>query len=215
MRYEAQFDPALGETRVTLTSNCYTDALPMLQTIIFRQDEFDLKSQALPLACAILTAAYCGDQFEFVGTKIGNDYAEAIRMVLGDHVHIAGVDGHHRTISTGEVDMLVEKARANGRAPAPQRPQDTTPMARIDWSADFVAQDSRSSALHAFGQVHTNAEFFADPTTVSIALALLAGRDKLRNIYVEHPGSESRIDLYKLSSSLNAVSVGVELLEAA
>lgn len=215
MKFQASYDADLGETRIDITTNCYTDALPMLSTIIFRQQEIDLKSQALPLACAILTAKYCGDSFEFVGTKIGNDYAEAIRMILGEHVNITSVDGHHRTISTGEFDIVCEKARADGRAPIAVRPKDTTALARIDWSADFVTPQARSSSQHAFGAYHTNAEFFADKTTVSIALALLHGRDRLRNLYVERAGDTPVANLNKISSSLNAVSVGLELLEAA
>lgn len=215
MRYQATHNPALGEIRVEMTSNCYTDALPLVSTLIFRQAEFDLKSQSLALACAILTADYCGEVFEFVDMKIGGDYAEAIRMVLRPGVNINGVDGHYRTISTGDLDVVCEKARADGRAPMARRPQDTVPLTRLDWSGDFVARGTRNSSNHAFGQLHTNAELFVSPATVSIVLGLLQGRDRVRNIYVERPANDERIDLNKISSALNAVAIGVELLEAA
>ncbi|WIJ24027.1 hypothetical protein [Devosia sp. RR2S18] len=214
MRYTATYDAALGETCVELTSNCYTDALPLLSTIIFRKQEVDLKSQSLALACAILTARYCGEVFEFDGIKIGGDYAEAIRMVLRPGVNINGVDGHFRTISTGDVDIVCEKARADGHAPIANRLRDTVPLTRVDWSGDFVARSTRSSTNHAFGQMHTNAEFFADQATVSTALALLHGRDRVRNIYVECPSNDAT-DLKPIASSLSTVAIGLELLRGA
>lgn len=215
MKFEASYDPVLGETRVELASNCYTDALPMLPVIIFRQQDIDLKSQSLPLAVAILTARYCGEVFEFAGTKIGVDYADAIRMVLREGANINNVDGHFRTISTGEVDVVCEKARGDRGTPVVPRLPDTIPLTRLDWSGDFVFPETRSSALHAFGQVHTNAEFFADQTRVSIALGLLYGRDRVRNLYVEGPAEDGVGELGGIGAALATVAVDLCLLDLA
>ena len=214
MKAEASFDPVLGETRVALTSNCYTDALPMLPAIILRQEEIDLGSQSLALATALLIADHCGEVFEFAGMRIGADYADAMRMILRPGVNINAVDGHVRTISTGEIDLVCNKARADRSAPAPPRLPDAVPLMRLDWSGDFVFPETRSSAQHAFGQVHTNAQFFADETRVSIALGLLHGRDRIRNLYVQSGGENKPVDLDRIGAALALVAVELCLLEA-
>jgi len=209
MKAEARYDEVLGETRVDVASNCYTDTLPLLPAILFRQGEFDLKSQSLPLAVAILTAPYCGEVFEFAGMKIGADYADAIRLLLRPGANINTVDGHHRTISTGELDLVCDKARIDRSAPIVPRLADAVPVIRLDWSGDFVFPETRSSALHAFGQVHTNAEIFADETRVSIALGLLYGRDRIRNLYVQPRAPEGLDGFDRIGTAL--ARVGVEL----
>ena len=145
MKYQIAVDNALGETRITMSSNNYTDALPLVGTLILRKQDIDTKSQGLPLALALLTASYCGDTFEIEGMRIGNDYAEAIRRVIGRDVQVMGVDGMQRKISTGEVDIQVEKASAVTRSNPAERPDDNVPLARLDWSGDPVDTASRNS----------------------------------------------------------------------
>lgn len=212
MRYQASYDDVLGETHVQLSSNCYTDAFPLLQTIVFRKQEIDLQSQSLPLACAILTARYCGEVFEFSGAKIGNDYAETIRRIIGPNTNVTSVDGHHRTISSGELDILSERARADQRAEPMQRSRDNTAFTRIDWSGDFVSTDTRNSQHYAFGAYHTNAEFFASGAHVSIAIGLLHGRDRCRNLFVATDKDSSVAELRALGDALRCVSVSLEPL---
>jgi hypothetical protein len=211
MRYQAVIDEALGETRIELSSNCYTDAFPMVRSILFRKQDIDLKSQSLPLACAILTSKYCGDHFEFVGMRIGNDYADAIRSVLGPSTNIAGVDGHQRAIAVGEVDIFSARATLDRHEP-PQRPGDTVAYSETTWSGDFVSRDTRNSAGHVTGAYWTNAELFADEDTVSVAVALIHGRDRCRTVYVpgRSGGAASRME--PIQDALFAVSVGLEIV---
>lgn len=208
MKYQATMDMDLGETRVVMTSNCYTDAFPLVNTLIFRKQDIDLRAQSLPLAVALLTAKYCGELFEFEGIKIGNDYAEAIRRVIARDVTVSGVDGMHRKISSGDIDVQSEKASGVSRSTLARRPEDTVPFARIDWSGDPVDALKRTSSGSAQGAVHTNAALFADETTVSVAIALLWGRDSVRTIYV--PERDDGADLAALTKALRPVSVSVE-----
>jgi len=209
MKYQVTVDEALGETRVALSSNCYTDAFPLVNTLILRKQDIDTRSQALPLAVALLTAPYCGEIFEFEGIRIGNDYAEAIRRVIGRDVTVLGVDGMHRKTSTGEVDIQCEKASAGSRSRPAARPEDSVPLARVDWSGDPVDRATRNSSDSAQGAIHTNAALFADETTVSVAIALLYGRDSVRTIYV--PGVEGGDAVVeRIARALRPVSVGVD-----
>jgi hypothetical protein len=211
MRYQAVVDEALGETRIELSSNCYTDAYPLVRSIVFRKQDIDTKAQSLPLACAILTAGYCGDHFEFVGMRIGNDYADAIRTLLGPSTNIAGVDGHLRALAVGEVDIFAERATLERHAPA-QRPGDTVAYSETTWSGDFVSKDTRSSSGHVTGSYFTNAELFADEDSVSIAVALLHGRDRCRTVYVPNRSGRSADRFEPVQDALFAVSVGLEIV---
>lgn len=213
MKYQVNSDPALGETRVVMTSNCYTDAFPLVNTLIFRKQEIDDRSQSLPLAVALLTAKYCGDVFEFEGIRIGNDYADAIRRVIGHDVKVSGVDGMLRKISSGEIDIQCEKASSKVRTPAAQRPEDAIPLTRIDWSGDPVDRSLRNSSQSAQGAIHTNAALVADETMVSIAVAMLHGRDAVRTIYVPAPDDEAA--LASISRALRPVSISVVGVDAA
>lgn len=189
MHYKASYDATLGETQVDLTSNNYSDAWPMLRRLVFRKMPIDLAAQCLPLAVAILTRSYCGDVFDFAGIKIGSDYADAIRTLLGPQANIVNVDGFNRTFSTAEVDIMVDRA---GKAANPPQHSGTAPLARIDWSGDFVDANTRSSAGFAFGAVQTNAAFFADPFSVSVAVGLLFGRDRCGKLLVAQPAADRR-----------------------
>lgn len=210
MRYAVTLDSELGETRVELASSSYADAMPLLRQLNFRRQDIDLESQSVALALAVLTSRYCGDHFELTGARIGSDYAEAIRIVLGSSTNVVGVDGLHRAISVGETDLVVERAAADGGSFLPDRPADPTPIVRFDWSGDFVDGARRTSDNYALGAVHTNAELFADRGTVSVALGLLLGRDRVRTLYVS-PAPER----YKeLRDALSVVSIGLEALPA-
>lgn len=189
MHYKASYSDNLGETNIELTSNTYADAWPMLRRIIFRKLPIDLNAQCLPLATAVLTRSYCGDVFEFAGIKIGSDYSEAIRTLLSPQANIVSVDGFNRTFSTGELDVMVSCA---GKESPPPTQTSGAPLARIDWSGDFVDPATRSSAGFAFGSVQTNAAFFADPFSVSIAVGLLFGRDRCGHLFVAQPAADRR-----------------------
>lgn len=189
MHYKASYSDSLGETNIELTSNTYADAWPMLRRIIFRKLPIDLNAQCVPLATAVLTRSYCGDVFEFAGIKIGSDYAEAIRTLLSPQANIVSVDGFNRTFSTAELDVMV--SRAGITAPPPLH-NGGAPLARIDWSGDFVDTSTRSSAGYAFGSVQTNAALFADPFSVSVAVGLLFGRDRCGHLLVAQPATDRR-----------------------
>lgn len=212
MRYIATLDVAMGETRIEMESNCYTDAYPMLRQLQFRKQDIDLTSQSLPLACAILTAAYCGDQFEFRGIRVGGDYAEALQKIIGRSVTVANVDGHNRAISTGEIDVFCERSSDPTRISDVRRLPDSVPFVRTDWSADFVDVRSRRSEQFAFGAYQTNAEIIADRTLVSIAVGVLHGRDRCRTLYVPvSPEGDAR-KYVSLHRALRTVGITLELL---
>jgi hypothetical protein len=208
MRYSASFVGGLGETRIELASNTYADAYPMLRRLVFRKMPVDLKSQGLALAVAILTERYCGDVFEFSGIRVGSDYAEAIRTVLGEGTNIVNVDGMNRTFATGELDVVA----CNAAQPVPRVSGDGgTPLARIDWSGDFVDAETRSSSGFAFGAVQTNALYFADAFRVSVAVGLLFARDRCRTLHVPE-GQTSRQGA--LVEALRIVGVRLETVRS-
>jgi hypothetical protein len=206
MLYKAEFLETVGETRIQWTSNTYSDAWPMLRHVSFRKLPIDLNTQSVALATALLTRTYCGDIFEFAGLKIGSDYSEAIRCVLGQPVNILGVDGHSRNLAISEISVLTGKA---GETPAKYVHAGQAPLARVDWSGDFVDQTSRSSAGFAFGAVQTNAAFFAAPFLVSVAIGLLFGRDRCASLTVSTP-AENRRQYNLVRDALGIVGIGLE-----
>jgi len=205
MKFTIETNEPLGETRVVMTSNCYTDAFPLVNSIILRKQDIDTKQQILPVAVALLVANYCGEVFEFEGIRIGNDHADAIRRIIGRDVSVLNVDGMQRTVSTGEIDIQCEKA--TGRMPVREalRPDDTTPFLKLDWSGDPVSIYSRNSWNSAQGMIHTNAALFADDVTVSVAMALIYGRGAVRTIHV----AEGETGIDHLNAVLRPIAVSV------
>jgi len=191
MKYVASYAEGLGETSLELQTNSYSDSFPMLRKVLLRKIAVDLASPTTAVAAAILTARHCGDVFEFPGVKLGGDHADALRIILGKNISILGVDGMMRTLSTGELDVAIGPA-PNGPRPSPA---DTTPLINVDWSGDFVDPGTRSSRGFVFGAIQTNAGFFAETTRVSIALGLLVGRDRCRNLYVTAASDEGLDDI--------------------
>ncbi len=208
MRYSGSFAGTLGETRIELSANNYSDAFPLLRRLIFRKMPIDLRSQGLALACAVLTDKYCGDIFEFADIKIGNDYAEAIRTIVGRQLNILNVDGLNRSLSSGELDVWAGEA---GRSNREAQPFDNIPMACVEWSGDFVNSASHSSKGFVFGATQTNAAFFAHPLRVSIAVGLLFGRDRCRNLYVPADNTPAK-EQDKIREALKIVGVSLELV---
>ena len=211
MRYTPVIDARLGEVRIEIAADCYTDALPLLRHLQIRRLPVDLSCQSIALACALLTGERIGDHFEFAGMKIGGDYAEAIERVIGRRVVVAGVDGFDRTISSGDVDIHCAPAAARSDVPD-VRSATPIPFTNITWSGDFVARPSRRSTGFALGDYHTNAGLFADPTVVSIAIGLIHGRDRCRTLWVPATeGSSSRMDA--ITAALRIVGVTLEIIE--
>lgn len=211
MLYKATLDDATGETHIELISNTFSDAWPMLKRISFRKATIDLKVQSLPLAAALLTRAYCGDVFEFEGVRIGSDYADAIQCLFSSRVNVLNVDGAHRSFSTGEIDFDV--CRAGQRSTLPRSPG-RVPLVPIDWSGDFVDQQTRSSLGFAYGGVQTNAQFFADDFSVSVAIGLLMARDRCATLTVAPPAKSAQ-DLKAVHEALRIVGVALEASPAA
>jgi hypothetical protein len=211
MLYRTELDDATGETHIELISNTFSDAWPMLKRITFRKASIDLKAQSLPLAAALLTRAYCGDVFEFEGVRIGSDYADAIQCLFSSRVNVLNVDGANRSFSTGELDFAVSKA---GHERAMLRSPGRAPLVQIDWSGDFVDPEARSSQGFAYGGVHTNAQFFADDFTVSVAIGLLMARDRCATLAVAPPARTSH-DLKAVHEALRIVGVALETVPAA
>lgn len=187
MLYRAEFDETTGETHIELSSNTFSDAWPMLKRLTFRKSAFDLKAQSVPLAAAVLTRSYCGDVFEFAGARIGSDYADAIQCLFSAKVNVLNVDGANRSFSAGEIDVAVGRAGSN-RAAVPTSSR--APLVQIDWSGDFVDAQTRSSSGFAYGAVQTNAQFFADAFSVSVAIGLLVGRDRCGVLSVSPPAEK-------------------------
>jgi hypothetical protein len=206
MQYKASYFELLGETRIDLVSNAYSDAWPMLRRLTFRKMPIDLEAQCLPLATAILTRNYCGDVFEFAGVKIGSDYADAIRALLSPQTNVVNVDGFNRTFSTAEVDIVVNRA---GKAATLPPNGGAAPLARVDWSGDFVDQQTRSSANFAFGAMQTNALYFADPFSVSVAVGLLFGRDRCGTLFVS-PAATDRKQYEAVREALRIIGITLE-----
>lgn len=210
MRYGASFAGGLGETRIELSSNTYSDAYPLLRRLVFRKMPVDLKSQGLALATAILTERYCGDVFEFSGIRVGSDYAEAIRTVLGEGTNIVNVDGMNRTFASGELDVAAHRA---SEPPPGVSADGATPLTRVDWSGDFVEAQTRTSAGFAFGAVQTNALYFADALRVSVAVGLLFARERCRTLYVPAPERQAPRQA-ALVEALRIVGVTLEMVPA-
>ena len=208
MKFTASYAEGLGQTTIELQSNSYADSSPMLRKILLRKISVDLTSPTTAVAAAILTAGYCGEVFEFPGAKIGSDYADALRIILGERTNILGVDGMMRTLTTGELDVAI------GPAPFGPRPQpsDSVPLVNTDWSGDFVHNETRSSKGFVFGAIHTYARFFTDEVRVSIALGLLVGRDRCRNLYVT---ASPNPELGEISHALQVIGVNLMLLPEA
>jgi hypothetical protein len=213
MRCSASVNADLGETAVLLASNCYTDSMPLLQRIIFRKQPICTTSQSFPLAAALLIASHCGEHFEFADMKIGSDYAEAIRLVLGENTNISTVNSHHRSLSTREHDIFSSKSEfglAGGFRPDARS---DAPMSKVNWSGDFVDSRLQSSRGHHVGMYFTNANYFTDSTTVSVALALIHGMDRLRIIYVPAPTRAASDWHLKIAEALQIVSISLEYVE--
>lgn len=209
MRFSLAKSPELGETEVSLSSSCYTDSLPLLRRLIFRKQPIDTNTQGFALATAILLAGYCGEHFEFSDKVIGMDYGEAIRLILGTNTHIASVNGHQRNLSTREFDVASSTPESNFSVSPSQRQQSGVPLSAITWSSDFVDRSSRHSKEHQTGMYFTNANFFADPTTVSIALALIHGADRVGTVYVQMPQGGPTEHLTAIANGLRVVSISL------
>ncbi len=208
MRYATNYSSALGEVRIDLVSNCYTDSFPLLRRLLFRKLPIDLKSSSTALAVAILTGDYCGELFDFGSVKLASDYAEAVRQLLGDGVNVMNVDGMARTLSGGEIDVVVQRAGE----PFHELPTSgRVPVARVDWSGDFVALETRSSAGFTFGKVQTNAAFFADPFRVSVDVGLLFAPDRCRRLLVQAPANAA--DAKAVRAALSIVGISLEAFE--
>ncbi len=207
MRYAPSFLSSVGETRIQLSSNCYTDAYPLLSTLTVRKLPVDLRAPTLALATAILSADLCGSIFDFSGVRLGDDFAEAIRIVLGREVSVLNVDGLGRGLATAEQDVVAGRA---GR-PLPVAPaSDGTPIARIEWSGDFVDRDTASSAGFFFGGIQTNALYFADEARVSVAMALLFGRERCRDIAIA-ADAQTRKSLAPVADALRVVGITLNM----
>lgn len=181
MRYTLSYQPTLGETRIEITSNCYGDAFPLVKRIVFRNQQIDVLSQSAALACAVLTADYCGEIFEVAGVRLGGEYATAVQHLVGRDVVVANVDGMNRALSTRDLDV----AASEGRRPVPlNQPQDGVPLLIATWSGDPVDRSTRSSVGNVLGKYQTNANLIASEEQVSIAVGLLASRDRCRNLVV-------------------------------
>ncbi len=213
MRCWASVNADFGETAVVLASNCYTDLMPLLQRIIFRKQPICTTTQSFPLASALLIAGYCGEHFEFADTKIGNDYAEAIRLVLGTNTNISTVNAYHRSLSTRELDIFSSKPEVGLANDSRQNVLSDVPLSKVNWSGDFVNTRLQSSRGHHVGMYFTNAEYFADSTTVSIALALIHGLDRTRIIYVPAPARTASDWHRKIADALQIVSISLEYVD--
>ncbi len=205
MKYLANYVESIGETRIELQSNCYSDTAPFLRRIQLRKVAVDLTGPTTAVAAAILTAGNCGEVFDFPGAKIGSDHADALRMILGEQTNILGVDGMIRALSSGELDIAVGKAP---NAPRPE-PADVIPLRTVDWNGDFVTRETRSSKGFVFGAVQTNAAFFASDARVSIALGLIAARDRCRNLYIEAKPND---EVDTIARALQIIGVSLILL---
>jgi hypothetical protein len=207
MRYAASFLSALGEARIEFSSNCYTDAYPMLSTLTVRKLPVDLHAPTLALAAAILSADLCGNIFDFAGVRLGEDFAEAVGIVLGGDVSVLNVDGLGRTLATAEQDIVVGRA---GHPMPSMSPVAGAPAVRLEWSGDFVDTRTASSAGFFFGGIQTNALYFADEARVSVAMALLFGRERCRDIIVAADAATRR-SLAPVAEALRVVGISLEM----
>jgi hypothetical protein len=205
MRYSASFLSTVGETRIEFSSNCYTDAYPLLSTLTVRKLPVDLHAPTLALAIAIVSADLCGNIFDFAGVRLGDDFAEAIRIVLGREVSVLNVDGLGRSLATAEQDVVVGRA---GRSPPSISPVGGMPIARVEWSGDFVDVETASSTGFFFGGIQTNALYFANEARVSVAMALLFGRERCRDIAIAADAG-TRKSLTSVAEALRVVGISL------
>jgi hypothetical protein len=210
MLFEPSFDAAFGETRIDVSSNCYSDAMPLLRRLCFRRLSVDLQSQSLALALAVLAGRYCGEIFEVTGVRVGGDYAQAIRRLISfEESNVAHVDGMKRSLATGELDVAVARASLSSVG---LEAQGGVPLARIDWSGDFVDARTRTSQGFVYGGVQTNAAYFASSLRVSIAVGILFGRDRMRELAVVLDDNDNRSEIGALASALRTTGIELRIL---
>lgn len=204
MRYAFSYDPALRQTQIEVSPNCYGDALPLVPRVLFRNVQLDVTSQGAALACAILFEGYCGEVFEVTGTRVGPDYAQAIVSLLDPDSIVQNVDGMQRALSRRELDVV---CTLNG-SPLDRPASDGVPALHLSWSGDVVDRTRRTSVGSAIAGAHTNALLVATPLRVSAALGLMISGDRCRNLYVCADGANRR-DIVRLKASLDIVGVSV------
>jgi hypothetical protein len=207
MRIKARYDQVQETILVTATGNCHTDAVPLVSELTIANARFDLKCSAFHLGCAILLRDYCGEVIEFEGAVVGPDFGEAIRMALRAPATVNAVDGLERSLTLGQVDVACFPARHRDI----DWPIDAeVPLVVANWSGDFVPPGGRRATEQVIGRYFTNAGLIADETTVSIALGLMAGGNRLRRLLVPVPRGTSTKAYDALVGSL-AVA-GIELV---
>lgn len=210
MRYAVSFDSLTETTRIELSANCFLDSMPLVSTITIHNADADLGGPEIALAAAILTRDYCGDVFEVDGLAITPDLAEAIRIILPQTPNVAPINGMHRALWAGTVEVAVSEAGAAFDA-ARTASSSGLPVMQVDWSGDFVDRETRSGAGHRYGRYVTNAGLVADPVEVSIAIALLHAGPQCRTIRVPVSGRDPA--RYRpIAEALSVVAIGLELV---
>lgn len=169
-------------TTVWVSTNCYTDSLPLVSEIVFSGVEFDIKTNAFHLGTAVLLSEHAGEVVEYLDRKVGGDFAEAIRSVLRSHGNVAPLDTHDRALAAGEIDVACFPARyRNVSWPVTN---DLTPLQLVDWSGDFVTPGTHSTQSQAVGRIFTNAGLVADETLVSICIGLMHAGNRVGRLLV-------------------------------
>ena len=166
MRFIVTVDADTRSTAIDISSNCQTDALPLVRRAIFYNAEFDAEGPEVALAAAVLTRRTCGELFEMVGVRLPLDVAEAVRTMLPRATNVLPVDGLNCALATGEQSLACMEA-SQLRLPPPG------PALQIDWSGDFVDPAIRRGGDFRYGRYFTNAALLADQVEVSIAIGLL------------------------------------------
>lgn len=190
---------------ISISESNYSDSLPFVSEIFVRGLSIKSDDSAAVLAALVLVHEYIGDTLE-LPFPIGVPFAEAIRIICPQTSSIGPVRGQNRSPSTGEVEVLSRRARAN-----PQNaPQHAPGTLTVDWHGDFVmgSEDGVTSVNFAYGRLFTNAGLVANEPLVDIAMALFAVGSRLGRLNVPSlVGCKANSSLGRLRHALEVVGV--------
>lgn len=210
MLYRVEYSKATSTVSVLLSENCTTDTLPLVSTIFFENADFDVQDDVFYLACAFLTREYCGEHFELAKHNLKADFVAAIHKLIPAVATVAPIERAHHALAKAEVDIACWPSTT--RSFVPPSVTEVT-MEGITWSGDPVDRQSRTSDGYVQGRYFTNAHLIADATTVSIAIALMQGGIRTRNIYVPQTSTLTADSVAPLFETLADVGIQLSILQ--
>jgi hypothetical protein len=209
MLYRGEYSKAASTVSIALSENCTTDTIPIVSTLIFENADFDVQDDVFYLACALLTRAYCGEHFEVAKHNLKAEFAVAIQKMIPGLSTVAPIDRAHHALATAELDIACWPSSVPTFVPPHGG---DVMMIGVNWSGDPVHLRRRSSAGYVQGRYFTNAHLIADPTTISIAIGLMHGGIRCRNLYVPLAAGLTPESFEAISEALADVGIHLAML---